>query len=60
MATRKRTDGGAMVFIDEVVLIKADEAQPKYMTRTAWLNTLVDMALSNLPAQYRYPAMSDE
>ena len=39
---------GAKVFIDGVVLEKVDASAPTYMTRTAWVNHLLDRAIAQL------------
>ena len=39
---------GAKVFIDGVVLEKLDASAPRYMTRTAWANHLLDRAIAQL------------
>ena len=52
----QRTSDGLNVFIDEVIVEKLNATQPSYMSRTAWVNHLLDLAVSNLPAQYRYAA----
>jgi hypothetical protein len=39
---------GAKVFIDGVVLEKVDASAPRYMTRTAWVNHLLDRAIAQL------------
>jgi hypothetical protein len=44
---------GAKVFIDGVILEKVDAAAPSYMTRTAWVNHLLDTAIAQL-AKERY------
>jgi len=51
-----RSSDGLNVFIDEVIVQKLNATQPSYMSRTAWVNHLLDLAVSNLPAQYRYAA----
>lgn len=40
---------GAKVFIDSVVLTKAENLKPPYMSRTAWINQLIDQACHRLP-----------
>ena len=50
--TRRPLDG-AKVFIDGVILEKVDAAAPSYMTRTAWVNHLLDTAIAQL-AKERY------
>jgi hypothetical protein len=44
----RRTLDGAKVFIDGVILEKVDATAPRYMTRTAWVNHLLDRAISQL------------
>ena len=43
-----RTTKGLSVFIDEVILNKVDATTPAYMTRTAWVNHLLDRAITQL------------
>ena len=40
---------GAKVFIDSLVLTKAESLKPPYMSRTAWINQLIDQACHRLP-----------
>ena len=42
---------GAKVFIDGVVLEKVDASAPTYMTRTAWVNHLLDRAVTQLASE---------
>jgi hypothetical protein len=48
MTTATKPDG-AKVFIDGVVRERVDATLPPQMTRTAWVNYLLQMALANLP-----------
>ena len=45
---------GAKVFIDGVVLEKLDATAPRYMTRTAWVNHLLDRAIAQSLANDPY------
>ena len=47
---------GAKVFIDGVVLEKLDASAPRYMTRTAWANHLLDRAIAQLANDPYVPA----
>jgi hypothetical protein len=48
IASMARTAKGLPVFIDEVILSKVDATTPPYMTRTAWVNHLLDRAIAQL------------
>lgn len=50
---------GAKVFIDSVVLEKVDATAPRYMTRTAWVNHLLDRAIAALASE-PYVCAGDE
>ena len=50
---------GAKVFIDPVILEKVEAAAPSYMTRTAWVNQLLDMAVCSLEKK-RYPCAAND
>jgi hypothetical protein len=51
---------GAKVFIDGVVLEKVDASAPRYMTRTAWVNHLLDRAIVQLASEpYVSAAVAD-
>lgn len=50
---------GAKVFIDGVVLEKVDASTPRYMTRTAWVNHLLDRAVAALKSE-PYACAGDE
>lgn len=55
MALKRDEMDGAKVFIDAVVLAKVDQTAPSYMTRTAWVNHLLDRAVASLgQAPYAY------
>lgn len=45
---------GAKVFIDGTILEKVEAAAPRYMSRTAWVNHLLDRAIATLPAEEEY------
>lgn len=42
---------GCKVFIDSTVLNKAESLKPPYMSRTAWINQLVEQACHRVPGQ---------
>ena len=42
---------GCKVFIDSTVLIKAESLKPPYMSRTAWINQLIEQACHRVPYQ---------
>ena len=50
---------GAKVFIDPVILEKVEAAAPSYMTRTAWVNQLLDIAVCSLEKK-RYPCAAND
>ena len=43
--TPARSSDGLNVFIDEVIVQKLNATQPSHMSRTAWVNHLLDLAL---------------
>jgi len=53
------TPEGAKVFIDPVILEKVEAVAPSYMTRTAWVNQLLDMAVTQLDKK-RYPCAAND
>ena len=42
---------GCKVFIDSTVLNKAESLKPPYMSRTAWINQLIEQACHRVPGQ---------
>ena len=42
------------VFIDSTVLSKAESLKPPYLSRTAWINQLIDQACHRLPDHSAY------
>jgi len=53
---------GAKVLIDSAVLERVDATQPPYLSRTSWVNHLLDRALktANPIESIRYPYAGDD
>ena len=45
---------GAKVFIDSTVLTKAEALKPPYLSRTAWVNQLIEQACHRFPDPSAY------
>ena len=48
----ERTEGGTKVFIDAVVLEFVDDSRPPRMSRTAWVNYLLQEAMLSMKKRY--------
>lgn len=46
-----RTAEGTKVFVDQEVLDIADRTNPPGMSRTAWINYLIQVGAANVPAR---------
>jgi len=46
-----RTAEGTKVFIDQTVLDLADRTNPPGMSRTSWINYLIQVGAANIPAR---------
>lgn len=49
--TMARTAEGTKVFIDQTVLDLADRTNPPGMSRTSWINYLIQVGAANIPAR---------
>jgi hypothetical protein len=47
---RKNETTATKVFIDPVVLQKVDQTNPAGMSRTAWVNYLIQVGIAQVPA----------
>jgi hypothetical protein len=47
---------GAKVFIDSTVLTKAEALKPPYLSRTAWVNQLIEQAIHRFADHSAYAA----